>query len=379
MAIVNTGAVERTITGVNTSDLFLDESSSTVNNTGTVERAIEGKHDANFVKPIGDEIFDNQELTPSSGWVIGEDKIDIDTTIGTGNLNQLNSLVVGSEYVISLDANLSVGRIKFQSDANGVFIFSNNIRGHKFTASTTSISFRRFDSLTQGYIENVSVKEVLVNRESTVNNTGTVERGITGVNTSEAFNNASRTNLVPFSEDFSQWTKGSTAIVEGGFSSPDGENNAYKITKTGTAQPYVFENLGLSTTTKRSIFARTVSGTGTVNLLSHNSNTNNLFTITENWQRFEVDSSNAAGVSNFYAVDFRGASTLTEVVLFGADATNSEAFIPTYIKTSGAAATVDSDSTSVINNTGAVERGITGVNESDEMFPDNTNSTIINL
>ena len=210
-----------------------------------------------------------------------------------------------------------------------------------------------------GKLENISIKEVLVNRESTVSNTGAVERGITGVNTSEAFNNASRTNLVPFSEDFSQWTKGSTAIVEGGFSSPDGENNAYKITKTGTAQPYVFENLGLSTTTKRSIFARTVSGTGTVNLLSHNSNTNNLFTITENWQRFEVDSSNAAGVSNFYAVDFRGASTLTEVVLFGADATNSEAFIPTYIKTNGAAGTVDSDSTSTVNNTGAVERTIT--------------------
>ena len=118
----------------------------------------------------------------------------------------------------------------------------------------------------------------------------------------------------------------------------------------------------MSTTTKRSIFARTVSGTGTVNLLSHNSNTNNLFTVTEDWQRFEVDSSNAAGVSNFYAVDFRGSSTLTEVIVFGADATNSEAFIPTYIKTNGGPATVDSDSTSIVTNTGAVERTITGVN-----------------
>ena len=57
MAIINTGAVERTITGVNESDLFLDESSSSVTNTGVVEREIEGKHDANFVHPLGDELI----------------------------------------------------------------------------------------------------------------------------------------------------------------------------------------------------------------------------------------------------------------------------------------------------------------------------------
>ena len=45
MAVINTGAVARTITGVNESDLFLDESSSTVLNTGAVERALLGVND----------------------------------------------------------------------------------------------------------------------------------------------------------------------------------------------------------------------------------------------------------------------------------------------------------------------------------------------
>ena len=46
MAIINTGAVVRTITGVNTSDLFLDESNSNITNTGAVERGVSGINDS---------------------------------------------------------------------------------------------------------------------------------------------------------------------------------------------------------------------------------------------------------------------------------------------------------------------------------------------
>ena len=47
MAIINTGIVERTITGVNESDLFLDsESTSVATNTGIVERSILGVNDS---------------------------------------------------------------------------------------------------------------------------------------------------------------------------------------------------------------------------------------------------------------------------------------------------------------------------------------------
>ena len=47
MAIINTGIVERTIVGVNESDLFLDsESTSVATNTGVVERSILGVNDS---------------------------------------------------------------------------------------------------------------------------------------------------------------------------------------------------------------------------------------------------------------------------------------------------------------------------------------------
>ena len=47
MAVINTGIVERTIVGVNESDLFLDsESTSVATNTGIIERPITGVHES---------------------------------------------------------------------------------------------------------------------------------------------------------------------------------------------------------------------------------------------------------------------------------------------------------------------------------------------
>lgn len=49
MAVINTGIVLRTITGVNESDLFLDsESTSVATNTGIVERPITGVNESDL-------------------------------------------------------------------------------------------------------------------------------------------------------------------------------------------------------------------------------------------------------------------------------------------------------------------------------------------
>ena len=159
------------------------------------------------------------------------------------------------------------------------------------------------------------------------------------------------TQIVTYSEDFSNasWSK-SLVTIESGYLAPDGTLNAFKVSSGGgslTTNPPTLQ------TTTRTIYARTVSGTGTAQLLSHNSNTNNIFTLTEQWQRFDLNASGGTGFSTFYAVDFRGSGTLSEVILWGVNATNDQSYATSYIPSlSGSTTTRLAD---VCNNSGSAQ------------------------
>ena len=137
-------------------------------------------------------------------------------------------------------------------------------------------------------------------------------------------------------------------LIESGYTAPDGSNTAYKVTDNGSS-PHMAGYPSLNYTNRRkSIWARTVSGTGTVQLLNHNSATNNIFTITEKWQRF--DASHESVFYQFYAVDFRGASTtLSEVILWGCQLDDLP-YATSYIVSNSGSATTRSAETA--NNSG---------------------------
>ena len=179
------------------------------------------------------------------------------------------------------------------------------------------------------YVDNVSVKEVI-----DTNNIPRISYDSNGEN-GHILLEPTSTNLITYSEDFSEWAS-SNATLESGFLAPDGSNSAYKVSGTvGSTTVYFAGVPNLSSTSTRTIWARTVSGTGTINLCSYGQNTNNNFTITEEWQRFEVNgTTTSTGESNFYAVDFRfeESNPLREVIIWGAQAENltyATSYIPT--------------------------------------------------
>jgi len=213
------------------------------------------------------------------------------------------------------------------------------------TATITTLSFQNRAVPITCSIDNVSVKEV------------TGQEVVPGSGCGSWLLEPQSTNLVTYSEDFSQW-QSNNATIESGYLAPDGTNNAYKISGDSTSS--LTFSLGLSSTDTRTIWARTISGSGQVNLTSNYNNTNNLFTITEQWQRFEVNgTTSSAGQAFFYAVDFRGSSTLTEVVLWGAQAENLS-YGTSHIPTNGATSTrlqdiaTNSGNSSLINSTEGV-------------------------
>jgi hypothetical protein len=181
------------------------------------------------------------------------------------------------------------------------------------------------------------------------------------------------TNLITYSEDFSQWSANDVTL-ESGYASPDGGNNAWKVTNTGANAHLVGYN-GINTNKHKSIYARTVSGTGYVYLLCRTGNASALYNLSENWQRFDMQH---IGSDFFYAVDFRSTTDLTEVLIFGAQLEEQSQATP-YLKSDGIAAVRKSSTTNLFeysesfNNTSWVKSSVTIVDNSSQS-PNGTNN-----
>ena len=126
-----------------------------------------------------------------------------------------------------------------------------------------------------------------------------------------------RRNLLLWSNTFNNpyWDQQEVSIESTSVPAPNG-GFATKVTKlSGNVVRLQKNNTGVNGQV-RSIYARTVSGTGTVAMLGfHGANSQYIRTLTTEWQRFEAPvNTSEAGGAVFYCVDFR-AGTLNELLI----------------------------------------------------------------
>ena len=263
----------------------------------------------------------------STGWSIANGTATYDGTGGTSALFQNGVIEINKTYKVTIDVISNEG-----SGINTIFLGNNAINTQHlevgsytfYGASTSGINLAIYGRSGEIFkIDNVSVKEYL--GQEVVPDSGCG---------SWLFEPQS-TNLVTYSEDFSQsfWTKQASVTLDKGYLAPDGTYNATKISGVIGSSYVVSQGGILSSSSTKSIWAKTTSGTGVIHLGANQNQSNASFTVTNEWQRFEVNGT----TTDVYAVDFRNASTtLSEVLVWGAQGENLS-YATSYIPTNGEA------------------------------------------
>jgi hypothetical protein len=320
------------------------------------------------VQTIGPELVTNGDFatdsnwTKGTGWSIANGKASRTAQSGSTACDQSISLIAGKKYKIVYTLTISAGsfnvRFSGTTNVNGLSRTTSGTYVDYLVAATGNNTFRLVGANGSfvGSIDNVSVVEVLGNKPR-IDYTDSL--------TSPSFLlEPQSTNLIPYSEGYSQWTWGgnsnpnNTTRVDNQ-SSPDGGLNASLFTRnSGTSGWFSPQNItvSLNNTFTYSIFVKK-NNSSTITLLNVSNSPQskvvydidlNTFTTETNatgnslnygngWYRISMtfEHTNSGGTS----AQIR--HTLEEgksMFVFGSQA-EQKSFVTSYIPTSGSTAT----------------------------------------
>ena len=164
-----------------------------------------------------------------------------------------------------------------------------------------------------------------------------------------AVRKSSTTNLLPYSEDFSQWTKtGATTISATNLTSPTGTTNATRITGltgSGGNDLRIFPS-NFDSANKDLTFSVYLKGSGTLRLQMSNGinqGIEKIVTLTSDWKRHQVfgDFNSTSSGNSFHCnIDDSSGATATTYDIWGSQL-EQQTQAETYAKTTGLPVTID--------------------------------------
>jgi len=302
--------------------------------------------------------------TEGTGWIISGGKAT--HTGATGNLSQ--DVGIGGKTIFLTFDILSIadGVCNVYDTSNATTYASFSTTGTKtlyFNSVSNSIGFR--SNSTNVSIDNISVKEVTRNNVSRIDYTG----GGFG----KLLLEPQRTNLVTYSEDFSNaaWSKlnagtGTAPSITANYAiSPDGTQNATRIVLDKGSGPTsgdysaITDVITLSGDGSFSIYLK--SNTGTDYIVSQRlEDDRQQITITSEWQRFVFSASSLInGTSGLWLRGGYGSDDYADILVWAAQTENAS-YATSYIPTTSTAVTRVADAasktgiSSLINSTEGV-------------------------
>ncbi len=307
----------------------------------------------NYAEVIGSEEVTNGDFATDSDWskgtgwsISGGTAILDGTQTGGSSLSSSNMTVtVGKIYKVTVNVSATSSGFRLY-DALGVVSYGLSLGENIFyrtpSSSTYTLTPLGLGGAT-GTISNVSVKEAARDNVPRID--------YTGGGCPHILAEPQRTNLLPYSSDFSQWITSSVTLTPNATTSPSGSVDATLVDLSSTTDSRLVNNVGVVASTEYTLsfyLKKHESDSDGTFPLAYYDGSNYIKTyvnLTDVWQRFDLTFTNPSNSPFGYGLSRKGTTsdeTLTRCYAWAGQL--EQASYPTsYIPTSGSTVTRNQD------------------------------------